>query len=245
MKILIPPAIRRIMEAMPPVPPLNVEPPTPPKPPPGVDLKIVIVQLLVVFLVSSLVMRLNQALGALVLIVGLLVVVVPVMFLLRQQARPNPRAENEYIQALMVYAQAEKEYYDRLSEEHSADKIKAYRQKELTKLREKLTSFSFTLSDHVQPVSFTIDITNLEELGDVCYQPRIDIPAIDYYIPQFILQSKDKLLTIVVDQEDSFSHESLIREFFQERGVIWITATQDEQDQLLSEIRQIWQTIGL
>jgi c-di-AMP phosphodiesterase-like protein len=245
MKIVIPPAIRRIMQAMPPVPPLNVEPPTPPKPAPGVDLKIVTVQLLVVFLVSRLVMGLNQALGALVLIVGLLVVVVPVMFLLRQQTKPNQRAEKEYIQALMAYAQAEKRYYDRVAEEHSPAKIKAYRQKELTKLREKLTSFNFALSDHVQPLSFTIDATKLTKLVDVCHQPRIDIPGIDYYIPQFILQSKDKLLTIVVDLEDSCSHESLIREFFQERGVIWMTATQDEQDQLLSEISQIWQTIGL
>ncbi len=246
MKVVIPPSIRRIMQALPPIQPLSIALPTPPQPPPGLDLKLVIVQLLAVFLVASLVIQLNRGFGVLVLIVGLLAVVAWVLLLLRRQIRPNQKEENEYIQALANYAQAEKIYHDRLAEEHTLEKIIAHRKQELVNLKNKLPILDFVLSDQVKPLSFAKITTNLEELGHLFHQPKIIIPSIsEPYVPQFILQDKERLITIVVDKEDIKIDEYLMREFFSQRGIIWILLGENETEQLQTEIDQIWQTIGL
>ncbi len=246
MKVVIPPSIRRIMQALPPVQPLSIALPTPPTPAPSVDLRLVILQLLAVFLVTSLIIKLNRGFGLLVLIVGLLAVVVWVLLVLRRQTRPNQKEENEYIQALANYAQAEKIYHDRVAEEHTLEKIINYRKQELTNLKNKLPILDFVSSDQVKPLSFANITTNLEELGYLCYQPSIVIPSIsEPYVPQFILQDKERLITIVVDKEDIKIDEYLMREFFSQRGIIWILVAEDETEQLQKEINQIWQTIGL
>lgn len=259
MKVIIPPPIRRIMQSYPPVEPIGISPPVPPLPPETIDIVKVCLQLLGVFVTTWLILQIAKLfynssislanlirnIAVIFLVIGLLVIALRALFILRQQIRPSSKHENEYLQALAIYAQAEKNHYDRVAKEHTPEKIRSYRQQELDILIKKLPAFNFELSDpdnHPLPPVFQY----FRELGHTFYQPLINIPGIEKgYMPDFIVQNENKTITIVVDQEDKMTDEYLVREFFSQRGIIWIILENNEIEELKTEINQIWQRIGL
>ncbi|MFN3361851.1 MAG: hypothetical protein ACK421_10560, partial [Pseudanabaenaceae cyanobacterium] len=143
MQVIIPPAIRRIMQAYPPVEPLALTPPLPPSPPPPLNFVLVIGQLLLVFVVCGVILKSSRWLGGILLAIGLVAIIIQVMVRLRQQLRPNRRQEEEYIQALAVYAQAEKAHQEKIQRKHTPQKIAAYRRQQLAELRQKTDRLSF------------------------------------------------------------------------------------------------------
>lgn len=254
MKVTIPPAIRRIMQAYPPVEPLTAEPPLPPAPPPTIDFGSIVVQIVGVFCLAWIVLKTAQYfyrsspqvgdilknMAVIGLVLGLVIVTVRALLILRQQIRPDQKKENEYLLALATYAQVEKKYYDRLAQEHAPEKVRAYRQQELLSLRQKLPPFDFQISAKTDPLPAPIG--QLQEQGHLFYQPLIPIPAInESYKPLCIWQNHEKSLTIVIDMENNQLDQDLIKEFFSQRGVIWILATESELESpaLVAEIETL------
>ncbi|MCS6959560.1 MAG: hypothetical protein RMK91_05865 [Pseudanabaenaceae cyanobacterium SKYGB_i_bin29] len=244
MQVIIPPAIRRIMQAYPPVEPLTLTPPVPPPPPRPLNLVIVFVQIFAVFMVCGLILGLNRWLGGVLLIIGLAAIVIQVMVKLRQQLQPNRRKEEEYIQALAIYAQAEKAHQEKVSRERTPQKVLAYRQQQLDELRQKVDRVTFTPSNFPLP-PWLHRLKEQRQGGSWWYLPNMVVPGLEStYTPQCLYENDNKTITIVIDYADT--DQSFLRDFFAQRAVIWILAKPEELDfpQLSEELERIWAAVG-